>query len=141
MTMGTWDAYRRGLAAYNAGDLDAYLREFAEDAVLQRPDGDATGRAAIRGVWDRELRTFPDRFLVVLASAVQDGVVAVEWLWKGTNTGPVHAPDGRLLPATGRHVELRGMEIAQFRGEVIVAYRMYWDHRQVQRQLAGASSA
>lgn len=68
----TRDVYERGIRLYNAGDLDRYVAELAEDAVLTRPDPVAVGRSAIRRVWAREVTAFPDRVLTTEVLLEQD---------------------------------------------------------------------
>ena len=53
----------------------------------------------------------------------------------GTNTGPLTLRDGTRARATGRPIELRGMEVVRIRNGQIVEYRMYWDGLDFAQQL------
>lgn len=110
-------AYWRGIAAYNAGAIARYAAGFAGEATIVRPDWQGRGRAEIEAMWTRELALFPDRQLRVLTAVAHDEVVLAEWVWSASQ------------------VQIRGMEIAHMRDGLIQEYRMYWDHRQVQKQL------
>lgn len=129
------DRYLQGLAHYNAGEIAAYAAVFATDAVVQRPDGTFRGRTAITQLWTRELARFPDRELTILHLAAAQDLVMSEWIWTATDSGGQAITDGRRLPHTGRSIRLRGMEIVTLLGGLIVEYRMYWDHSELQRQL------
>lgn len=129
------DAYERAIAAYNAGDIDAFAAAHAEDAVLVTPAGTVRGRAAIRDYWRRQKTAFPDLALTVEVIVADGDTVASEWQWIGTNTGPLAVRDRPPVAATGRRVELKGMEMARLRDGEIVDYRMYWDGIALAQQL------
>ncbi len=129
------DDYERGLRLYNAADIDGYANEFAEDAVLVRPDRTAEGRTAIREAWAREKASFPDRTLAVDVLLEDGDTIVTEWTWVATNTGPFSLPDGTELPPTGRRITIRGMELARMSDGKIREYRMYWDRLAIAQQL------
>lgn len=129
------DIYDEGVRRFNAGDIDATSELYAEDAVLVTPDGTFEGRAAIHQFWKEDKATCPDSKSTVHAFFEQADAVAGEWTMVGTNTGPVHLPDGTVLPATGRHVEVHGMELRQFRDGKVVRHHVYWDNMGFARQL------
>ncbi len=129
------EVYADAIAQYNSGDADGFADAHAEGAVLVTPGGTARGRAAVRAYWQRQRTAFPDLRLTVDHLVEQGDLVASEWTWTGTNTGPLTLRDGRRVPPTGRPVQLRGMELAQIRGGQIAAYRIYWDGMSLARQL------
>ncbi len=132
---GVRDDYDRSLRLYNAGDLDAYANEYAEDAVLTTPDATLRGRSAIRDYWLRQRATFPDCVLTPELLVEDGNLIVTEWTWAGTNMGPVTRRDRTQSPATGRRVELRGVELAEIRNGKISACRMYWDGLAILSQL------
>jgi predicted ester cyclase len=75
---------------------------------------------------------FPD-FSLDLVSIGQtgDGLVALEWVYHGTDTGPW--TDNR--PATGLKVSCPGVSIVQVQGDKILAERVYFDRLSEQKQL------
>jgi steroid delta-isomerase-like uncharacterized protein len=112
---------------YNAGDLDACMELYAEDAVQRMHDGIFEGLDAIRNRLARDLDAFADAKYVV-ESFVEDGDrFADEWTFTGTNTGPFRLPDGSEVPATGKPVEIRGMELVEVRDGKIVVDNLYYD--------------
>jgi len=50
-----------------------------------------------------------------------------EWLIDADHTGPLLLSEDAELEATGRHVQLAGVTVADFRGEKIRSFRTYFD--------------
>ncbi|HEY6052917.1 MAG TPA: ester cyclase [Gaiellaceae bacterium] len=125
----------RYVELYNAGDLDACMELYAEEAVQRMHDGVFEGLAAIRARLARDLDAFPDAEYVV-ESFVEDGDrFADEWTFTGTNTGPFRLPDGTEVPATGKPVEIQGMELVEVRDGKIVVDNLYYDFMAAVAQL------
>jgi steroid delta-isomerase-like uncharacterized protein len=117
----------RYVELYNAGDLDSCMELYAEDAVQRMHDGTFRGLDAIRARLGRDLDAFPDARYVV-ESFVEDGdAFADEWTFTGTNTGPFRLPDGTEVPATGKSVDIKGMELVEVRDGKIVVDNLYYD--------------
>jgi steroid delta-isomerase-like uncharacterized protein len=125
----------RYVELYNAGDLEACVDLYADDAVQTMPDGVYEGRSTIRDRLARELHGLPDATYIVDSFVEQGDTFADEWTFVGTHTGPFSLPDGRKLPSTGRRVEIRGMELVQVRGGKIVVDNLYYDNMAVAAQL------
>ena len=121
------ELFEQGIAHYNAGDLDAFAADYAEDAVLAAPNGTVTGRQAIRDYWAREQVAYPDRHLDVQEVVEQGETVAAEYVWSGTNTGPTMLADGTALPPTGRRVELPILDLMHIRNSHITVHHECWD--------------
>ena len=50
-----------------------------------------------------------------------------EWLIEADHTGPMILGENAEIAATGRHVKLPGVTVADFRGGKIRSYRTYFD--------------
>ena len=125
----------RYVELYNAGDLEACMELYEEDAVQWMHDGLFEGVDAIRERLARDLTAFPDARYVV-ESFVEDGdTFADEWTFTGTNTGPFRLPDGSEVSATGRPVEIKGMELVEVRDGKIVVDNLYYDFMAAVSQL------
>ena len=112
---------------YNEGDLDACVQLYAEDAVQRMHDGTFEGLGAIRDRLARDLVAFPDARYVVDSFAEDGERFADEWTFTGTNRGPFRLPDGSEIPATGKSVEIKGMELVEVRDGKIVVDNLYYD--------------
>jgi steroid delta-isomerase-like uncharacterized protein len=127
----------RYVERYNAGDLDAVIDLYAEDAVQGMPDGTFEGKEAIRDRLARELDAIPDVTHTVVSFVEQGDAFCDEWTFVGTHTGgPLTLPNGDLLPATGKRVEVNGMEIVRVGPDgKIVLNTLYYDNMAVAVQL------
>ena len=61
-----------------------------------------------------------------------------EWLVEADHTGPLVLGDEAVLDATGRHVRLPGVTVADFREGKIRSYRTYFDDLSMIEQIVGA---
>ena len=61
-----------------------------------------------------------------------------EWLVDADHTGPLVLGEDAVLEATGRHVQLPGVTVADFRDGKIRSYRTYFDDISLIEQIAGA---
>jgi ketosteroid isomerase-like protein len=50
-----------------------------------------------------------------------------EWRIEADHTGPLVLSEDAVVEATGRHVELAGVTVADFRGGKIRSFRTYFD--------------
>ena len=61
-----------------------------------------------------------------------------EWLVEADHTGPLVLSEDAALEATGRHVELPGVTVADFRDGKIRSFRTYFDDISLIEQIVGA---
>lgn len=125
----------RYVELYNAGDLDGVMALYAEDATQRMPDGTFEGRGKIRDRLAQELHAFSDLAHRVVSYVEGGDAFADEWVFVGTHTGPVILPDGTEVPATGKRIEVPGMELVVMRDGRIVANNLYYDNLAVAVQL------
>jgi steroid delta-isomerase-like uncharacterized protein len=121
------DLLDRYVEQYNAGDLDACMELYAEDASQRMHDGVFEGIDAIAERLARDLTAFPDAKYVVTSFFAEGDKFGDEWTFTGTNTGPLRLPDGSEIPATGKPVEIKGMEYVEVSGGKIVVDNLYYD--------------
>ena len=60
-----------------------------------------------------------------------------EWVIEADHTGPLVLDEGAVLEATGRHVVLPGVTVADFRNGKIRSYRTYFDDVSLIEQIVG----
>ena len=61
-----------------------------------------------------------------------------EWLVEADHTGPLVLSEESVLEATGRHVQLPGVTVADFREGKIRSFRTYFDDLSLIEQIVGA---
>jgi ketosteroid isomerase-like protein len=61
-----------------------------------------------------------------------------EWLIEADHTGPLVLSENSALEATGRHVRLPGVTVADFREGKIRSFRTYFDDLSLFEQIVGA---
>jgi steroid delta-isomerase-like uncharacterized protein len=125
----------RYVELYNEGELEACMELYAEDAVQLMHDGTFEGLREIHERLARDLTAFPDAKYTVVSFVEQGDSFADEWIFTGTNTGPFRLPDGTEVPATGRPVQIRGMELVQVHDGKIVVDNLYYDFMAALAQL------
>src|SRR3954469_16718864 len=64
--------------------------------------------------------------------------VYAEWLIEADHTGPLVLDEDVVVEATGRHVQLAGVSVADFREGKIRSYRTYFDDLSMLEQIVGA---
>jgi steroid delta-isomerase-like uncharacterized protein len=125
---------RNNLNSWNRHDAEAIAAAYAEGGVYITPSvpealkgGAAIGEFA-KVVWT----IFPDFSLDLISMGeLGGGLVALEWVAHGTNTGPF--PDA--TPATGRKVTFPGAGFVQFEGDKIRLEKTYFDRLGEHKQL------
>jgi steroid delta-isomerase-like uncharacterized protein len=131
----------RIIAAFNAGDVDAFAACFAEDAVQIHPFFPAPlrGRAAIRAAEASLFGSFDDITLRLTNLVEAADQIAVEFTVTATNTEPIPLPDGSSLPATGKTVELSMGAFFRLDGDgLITESHRYQDNLAFMQQLGMA---
>ena len=69
---------------------------------------------------------FPDSGIEITNLFATEDQAVVEFIGRGTNTGPLHMPTGDV-PPIGRAVEMRFCDVYRVRNGKIVNYRSYYD--------------
>ena len=77
---------------------------------------------------------FPDARIEVTNAVCQGDMVVTEFTGHGTHTGPLTSTEGSI-PATGKKVDLRCVELLRFREGRIVRARFYCDSGSLLRQV------
>lgn len=116
--------------------LDKSLASFAEDFELV----DVPAGRTLRGLdsYKQLVLFFADGFPgskteMINVFATEDQV-ALEFIGRGTNTGPLHMPAGDI-PATGRYSELRFCGVYRIVSGKIVSLHFYYDLMTMLQQL------
>jgi steroid delta-isomerase-like uncharacterized protein len=127
---------RTTLDLWNERDFDQAVRLAAEDVEFVDVPSNTTRRSleAYRESMQRWATAFPDgRIEVTRVVADEDGA-AVEYVGRGTHTGPFAGPAGSI-PATGRRVELTLCDVVEIEQGKARRVRSYYDSATLMRQL------
>jgi steroid delta-isomerase-like uncharacterized protein len=103
-----------------------------EDPALPQP---ARGRTEVEAFVQLTRTAFPDYEFSETGdpSVSEDGLTAyAPWRMTGTNTGAIDPPG---FAATGRRIEIEGIDRWQFRDGLISRYRAFYDFTEMARQL------
>lgn len=127
----------RAFAAWNSNDGDGLAALCTEDvewidAAMPSP---LKGRPEVAGFVAWFFVGLPDgRFELVGEPAISvDGRTAYQpWRLTGTNTGPLDPPG---FAATGKPIDLLGLDQYRFRGGLIARYRTFYDRVELMYQL------
>jgi steroid delta-isomerase-like uncharacterized protein len=130
------DLVVEGASRYDQSDAAGMTAIYSDDAVVTAPPGTrAEGKQAIFDYWAQLIAAFSDKAGEVGRSSETDDTYFGEITFRGTNTGDLQMPDGTSIPATGKPVEVRGVEFARMRDGKLVEHNMYWDTLVMMRQL------
>ncbi len=100
----------------NAGNIDAAVRSFAVDAVDHDPaPGQLAGRDGFRQFFQSLATAFPDAKIAPAHMVADDEHVSIAYTLTGTHKGDFHG-----VAATGKPIEVRGVQIGRFvDGEIV----------------------
>lgn len=117
-------------------DLKVIAELYAEDAVAYTPDeGEIRGRDNIVEYWRQMTEAVPAARFDSLHSYEVGDTAIDEGIFSGRNTGPLALPTGDSLPATGKEVRIRGVDLATVKEGRITEYRLYFDEMEFLGQL------
>lgn len=109
---------------------------YSSDAVADTPDkGEVRGNDHIVA-WAKELTdAFPDAKYEPLTEYEAGNTAIDEGFFVGTNTGPLQGPTGETIPATGKRVRARAVDLATVENGLITSHRFYFDQLDFLTQL------
>jgi len=100
----------------NNGDLDAAMESFSVDALDHDPaPGQGPGRAGFKDFFTELTSAFPDAHIEPAMLVADDEHVCVAYKLTGTHKG-----DFQGIAATGRSIDVRGVQIGRFANGQIV---------------------
>ena len=110
---------------------------FTDDVVGWSPYATVSGLTALAEL--SALREIAFSNVVILLRGVDEvgNRVYAEWLIEADHTGPLVLDEDVVLEATGRHVQLAGVSVADFREGKIRSFRTYFDDLSMIEQIVG----
>ena len=122
-----------------AGAAPADLKTlFTDDVVGWSPYATVSGLTALADL--AALREVAFSNVVITFRGIDEvgNKAFAEWLVDADHTGPLVLSEDSVLEATGRHVQLPGVTVADFREGKIRSFRTYFDDISLIEQIAGA---
>lgn len=119
----------------NAGDIDAFVETlFAVDAVDHDPaPGQGPGREGFRTFFRTLATAFPDAQIEPATLVADDEHVCIAYTLSGTHQG-----DFLGVPATGKAIQARGLQVGRFRDGMIVERWGSTDELGIMQQIGAA---
>jgi ketosteroid isomerase-like protein len=111
---------------------------FTDDVVGWSPYATAAGLAAMTQLGALRELAFTNVVISLRGLDEVGNKAFAEWLIEGDHTGPYVLSDTTVLEPTGRHFQLAGATVADFRDGRIRSFRTYFDDLSLVEQLIGA---
>ena len=110
---------------------------FTDDVVGWSPYATVKGLPALAALAALREVAFSDVVVMFRGLDEVGNKAFAEWLVEADHTGPYVLGEDAVLEATGRHVQLAGVTVADFRAGKIRSYRTYFDDLSLIEQIAG----
>lgn len=127
---------RNHFAAFNSRDMTKGLALVTDDVKWMNIPFNLnfTGHAGYREFHDNWTTAMPDCKVEILNIGGGEEWTAVEFVGRGTHTGPLAGPQG-TIPATQKKLELRVCELLRIKDGQISESHVYFDAATMLRQL------
>ena len=127
-----------GIKLFNENKIDEWTDAIAADdialedvAIGHKAFGKEEAKAYVKN-WKT---TFPDMVGRCNNRVESGNTMFEECSWTGTNTGEINAPDGSIIPPTGKSVNINNCFVYEFENGKIKSMRNYLDTMSMMGQL------
>ena len=121
------DVLLKALEAEVAGESVDLSTLFTDDVVGWSPYATVSGLAELFTLATLREAAFSNVVIFLRGLDEVGNKAYAEWLIEADHTGPLILGEGAEVEATGQHVKLPGVTVADFREGKIRAYRTYFD--------------
>jgi len=137
MSTSRKDVLLKAIEAEVAGESVDLGTLFTDDVVGWSPYASVSGLTALAEL--AALREVAFSNVVVMFRGLDEvgNKAFAEWVIEADHTGPLVLGEDAILEATGQHVELPGVTVADFRDGKIRSYRTYFDDISLIEQIVG----
>jgi ketosteroid isomerase-like protein len=137
VTTSRKDVLKSALEAEIGGETADLSSLFTDDVVGWSPYVSLSGLAALSTLETIHEQAFSNVVILFRSLDEVGNRAYAEWVVEADHTGPLVLDNDAVLEATGRHVELAGATVADFREGKIRSYRTYFDDVSMIEQLVG----
>ena len=132
------DVLMKALEAEVGGESADLSTLFTDDVVGWSPYASVSGLTALAEL--AALREVAFSNVVIMFRGLDEvgNKAFAEWVIEADHTGPLVLGEDAIVEATGRHVQLPGVTVADFREGKIRSYRTYFDDISLIEQLLDA---
>jgi ketosteroid isomerase-like protein len=121
------------------GDASVDLKTlFTDDVVGWSPYVTVSGLTAVAALSTLREAAFSNVVITLRGLDEVGNKAFAEWLVEADHTGPLVLSEDSVLEATGRHLQLPGVTVADFREGKIRSFRTYFDDLSLIEQIVGA---
>ena len=121
------------------GDASVDLKTlFTDDVVGWSPYVTVSGLTALAALSVLREAAFSNVVIMFRGLDEVGNKAIAEWLIEADHTGPLVLSEDTVLEATGRHLQLPGVTVADFREGKIRSFRTYFDDLSLIEQIVGA---
>jgi ketosteroid isomerase-like protein len=110
---------------------------FTDDVVGWSPYATVSGLTALADLSALREIAFSNAVITLRGLDEVGNKAFAEWLIEADRTGPLVLGEDAVLEATGRHVKLAGVTVADFRDGKIRSFRTYFDDASMIEQIVG----
>ena len=132
------DVLKKALEAEVGVGSDDLGMLFTDDVVGWSPQMSVSGLTGLAVLADERETAFSNVALVFRGLDEVGNRAFAEWVIEADHTGPLVLDEDVVLEATGRHVTLPGVTVADFRDGKIRSFRTYFDDISLIEQIVGA---
>jgi ketosteroid isomerase-like protein len=111
---------------------------FTDDVVGWSPLSTVSGLTGLTELSSINVAAFSNAVILFRGLDEVGNKAFAEWVVEADHTGPLVLDEDAVLEATGRHVEMAGVTVADFREGKIRSYRTYFDDISLIEQLVDA---
>jgi ketosteroid isomerase-like protein len=110
---------------------------FTDDVVGWSPYASVAGLPALAALSEFRETAFSNVVIMLRGLDEVGNKAFAEWLIEADHTGPLVLSEDAVLEATGRHIQLPGVTVADFRDGKIRSFRSYFDDVSLIEQIVG----
>ena len=132
------DVLMKALEAEVGGESADLSTLFTDDVVGWSPYASVSGLTALAELAALHDMAFSNVVLLFRGLDEVGNKAFAEWVIEADHTGPLVLSEDAVLEATGRHVQLAGATVADFRDGKIRSYRTYFDDVSLIEQIVDA---